>query len=384
LRRIPGERPLTALFHTAGVLRDAAFANQTAAALAEVFAPKLAAARQLDQLTRGLGTLKHFVLFSSVSGVLGSAGQANYAAANAALDALALQRRALGLPATSLAWGPWDEVGMATTLAAASRARLSRLGIQYLPVAQGLRLLDAALAGSAAVLCPIQLDAGGLTADRRQLSPLLAELIGRAAPARAAPAANGAAVTNGGAAAHDSLRELQGSNTEERQLRITQLVCGEIAKVLGLESAHELSLDAPLQGLGLDSLLAVELRDRLSARMHKELPATLVFDYPTPKAIAGLLLQLLEANGNGAAHHGNGANGKPRWTHEQIRLRLSEVPIALLEQTGLLDVVMHGVEPERERAAVAPEDAIDMFEEVQNVKDDSLLVFAESMLRGEL
>ena len=137
------ESPLVGVVHGAGVLDDVTIESLTEERLQGVWAPKVEGARILDELTRDMG-LSFFVVFSSIAGVLGAAGQANYAAADAALDAVAGQRRAAGHAATSLAWGPWTS-GMAGRLAAADLARWERLGVSPMDTATGLALFDAAL-----------------------------------------------------------------------------------------------------------------------------------------------------------------------------------------------------------------------------------------------
>src|SRR5262249_22468115 len=144
LATVPAEHPLAAVFHTAGVLDDGTVTALTPEQVDAVFRPKADAAWHLHELTRDL---RHFVLFSSVAGVVGNAGQGNYAAANAFLDALAHRRRALGRPAQSLSWGLWAPAsGMTAAMAATDRARLARSGVAPIDEERGLALLDAALA----------------------------------------------------------------------------------------------------------------------------------------------------------------------------------------------------------------------------------------------
>ncbi|MZE54296.1 KR domain-containing protein, partial [Streptomyces sp. SID5770] len=180
-------RPLTGVFHAAGTLDDAVLANLTDERLDRVLRPKADAAAHLHRATEGL-PLAAFVLFSSVAGVLGNAGQAGYAAANAHLDALAQRRTSAGLPGTSLAWGLWetdDTSGMAGSLDTAARARIDRLGIRPLSTAEGLDLLDAALAlgdKAPALLVPARFDTAALARRPGGPPPLLADLV----PARRA------------------------------------------------------------------------------------------------------------------------------------------------------------------------------------------------------
>ncbi|MFF7756337.1 SDR family NAD(P)-dependent oxidoreductase, partial [Streptomyces sp. NPDC007971] len=162
---VPEETPLTTVVHTAGVLDDGTIASLTPERVATVMRPKADGAWNLHELTRGLD-LEHFVLFSSAAATFGSPGQGNYVAANAFLDALAAERRAAGLPGTSLAWGLWAEVSALTgQLTDAERARINRGGVTALSADEGLALLDLALTRDESVLVPARLDLAGLRAQ---------------------------------------------------------------------------------------------------------------------------------------------------------------------------------------------------------------------------
>ena len=287
LDAIPAAAPLRAVFHCAGVLDDGTLENLAPAQLTRVLAAKVDTAWQLHRQTRGRD-LAAFVLFSSATGVLGAAGQGNYAAASALLDALAAHRRALGLPAQSLAWGPWQPTGRGMTagLSAADLLRIERQGITPLTVAQGLALLDAALARPEAVLVPIALDPARLAVASRRavetLPPLLRELVRQTlsvVPAAAAVAPEPTWPAR--------LLPLSGS---ERRLALLQLAAAEAVTVLGLKEGTAIAPDQPLIQLGMDSLLAVELRNRLAARLGAVLPSTLVFDHPTLERLAAALV----------------------------------------------------------------------------------------------
>ncbi|RLV10397.1 polyketide synthase [Streptomyces griseocarneus] len=282
LAAVPAEHPLTGVVHTAGVLDDATIGSLTAERLAKVLRPKVDAAWNLHELTRELD-LSAFVLFSSAAGVFGNAGQGNYAAANAFLDALAQHRKVSGLAASSLAWGLWaDEAGMAGELADADVSRMSRGGVDALTAAEGLELLDAAIGGNAdSLLIPIRLDMAALRAQAANgtLPALLTGLV--RVPARRA--AEGAAAS--GAVA----RRLAGLGEAEQRLVLLELVRTQVATVLGYAGAEAVEAERSFRELGFDSLTAVELRNSLGAVTELRLPATLVFDYPTPVVLADFL-----------------------------------------------------------------------------------------------
>ncbi|MFC9271031.1 type I polyketide synthase [Streptomyces zhihengii] len=280
LGAIPADRPLTAVVHAAGVLDDGTVEALTPARLDTVLGPKADAALHLHELTRH-HDLAAFVLFSSVAGTLGAAGQGNYAAANAFLDALAQHRHAAGLPALSLAWGAWDgTAGMAARLTPADRERIARSGFPLLAVEHGLALLDAALASPHAALVPTGLDTRVLAAAG-SLPPLLSGLV-RAGARRTAGDAGPVA----GAASADRLAAL---SPQERARFLLDLVRSAAAAVLGFAGPQAVEAGRAFKELGFDSLTSVELRNRLSAATGLRLPATLVFDHPTPRLLAGML-----------------------------------------------------------------------------------------------
>ncbi|MEV6704451.1 type I polyketide synthase, partial [Micromonospora wenchangensis] len=272
---------LSAVVHTAGVLDDGVVSSLSTARLSAVLRPKVDAAWLLDEATRGR-ELSAFVLFSSLSGVLGAPGQGNYAAANAFLDALAVSRRAAGLPAVSLAWGLWGEgSAMTDRLGDADRERMSRGGVLPLATADGLALLDAAVANPYPTAVPARLD---LAALRTLGEDLPLPFHGLVRPARRTAARAAAGVTTGWAA------DLAALSTEERERAATALVLSQVAAVLGHASAERIDVGRAFQELGFDSLTAVELRNGLSAATGLRLPATLIFDYPSPRDLARHLL----------------------------------------------------------------------------------------------
>ncbi|XXT63555.1 SDR family NAD(P)-dependent oxidoreductase [Sorangium sp. So ce590] len=286
LAGIDAARPLNAVLHLAGVLDDGVLAAQTAERLSRVLAPKVDGALHLHELTRELD-LAAFVLFSSVAGTFGTAGQSNYAAANTFLDALAAHRRGRGLAATSLAWGFWTQagVGMTAHLGEAELSRMRRNGFVPMPVEEGLSLLDAALLRPEASLVPVHLDLAqlqrGLEASGEL--PALFRALLRPSLRKVSSATRRDAL---------ALRERLSALPEvERLNALVELVRGEVAAVIGLPRSEAVAADQVLKDLGLDSLMAVALRNRLTSRTETSLPATLVFDYPTPWAIAGLLLK---------------------------------------------------------------------------------------------
>ncbi|MEV4832855.1 type I polyketide synthase, partial [Micromonospora sp. NPDC049257] len=270
---------LSAVVHTAGVLDDGVVSSLTPDRVSAVLRPKVDAATLLDELTRGRD-LSAFVLFSSLSGVLGAPGQGNYAAANAHLDALAVTRRAAGLPGVSLAWGLWGEGSTMTEgLADTDRERMSRGGVLPLSTADGLALLDAAVAGGSATLVPARLDVPTLRTLGDRLPPVLRALTG---PTRRTATAASTVDRSGS-------DWLTGLPEQERAGAVRHLVHTHVAAVLGLAGPDAVEADRTFQSLGFDSLTAVELRNALSTAAGLRLPATLIFDYPTPVALAEFL-----------------------------------------------------------------------------------------------
>ncbi|GCB53322.1 type I polyketide synthase [Streptomyces sp. NL15-2K] len=268
------DEPVTTVVHAAGVIDDGLLTDLTPERLDAVFRAKVDAARNLAAATRDK-PLSAFVLYSSASGLFGNAGQANYAAANAFLDAYAAQLRAEGIPATSLAWGLWD-VGLGAALAETDRRRLARSGFGALDSTAGLALFDAALAAGRPAAVPIRLDLAALRAVEEP-AELLHGLIRTPARRRAA-----AAGTRGSALA----RHITGLDEADRVPAALTLVRTHAAAVLGYPGPDSIPAGRAFRELGFDSLTAVELRNRLATETGLRLPATLIFDHPNPTAVA--------------------------------------------------------------------------------------------------
>ncbi|WP_308253353.1 SDR family NAD(P)-dependent oxidoreductase [Pseudonocardia sp. ICBG601] len=281
LAAVLAAHPVRSVVHTAAVLDDGVVASLDADRLATVLGPKADAAWHLHELT---GDLEHFVVYSSASATFGAPGQASYAAGNAFVDALVRLRRDLGLPAVSLAWGAWESgAGMTADLTEADLARIVRSGFPPLSAAQGLALFDAAVPGAAGadpVVLPMRLDLPAV-ADRGEVPPLLRGLVRTRSRARR--------VLAGGDATPGALRALAGRTEEERRAELLQIVRAEVAAVLGHAGADAVDPHRSFSELGVDSLTAVELRNRLSAETGLRLPTTLVFDHPSAVAAAAFL-----------------------------------------------------------------------------------------------
>ena len=281
LEAIPARHRLSAVIHAAGVLEDAVIGELTGEQLDTVLSAKADAAWHLHHLTRD-ADLDAFVVFSSAAAVLGARGQANYAAANAFCDALAYHRRHRQ-QATSLAWGYWPGTGLTAGLSSAEQTRLSRAGLVPISPDHGLALFDAALSQQQTYLIASPFNASALARQARQHTlPAILSGLTRARPQ--------AATTAG----PDSLAAQLSAQTPAQQLAaLTTLVATATATVLAHPDPAALDTERPFKDLGIDSLTAVELRNTLTAQTGLFLPPTVIFDQPTPAALAGYLVSLL-------------------------------------------------------------------------------------------
>ncbi|WP_218024539.1 SDR family NAD(P)-dependent oxidoreductase, partial [Nocardia lijiangensis] len=287
LAGVDPEFPVRVVVHTAGVLDDGVITSLTDAQLRRVLAPKVDAAWNLHELTREMD-LRGFILYSSVSGVLGSPGQGNYAAGNAFLDGLAQHRHALGLPATSLAWGLWEQAsGMTGHLQDGDRQRMKSRGFIAMTEADGLALLDRSIGIGSPTVVPATFDLNALRASG--IGGIFTDLWQTAARRSAANGAVDSSVLR---------HRLAALSVEERHTMLSDLVVAEIASALGHEHAAEISGDRSFKDLGMDSLTAVDIRNRLTRMSGIKLPATLVFDYPNAESITNYLGELLADGGD--------------------------------------------------------------------------------------
>ncbi|MGW2324069.1 SDR family NAD(P)-dependent oxidoreductase, partial [Streptomyces sp. NPDC001155] len=295
LDTVPTDHPLTAVVHTAGVLDDGVVSSLTPERVSRVLRPKADAVEHLHELTRD-ADLSAFVVFSSVAGTFGGAGQANYAAANAFLDAFATIRRASGLPATALAWGPWAPgAGMTAELTEADLRRLARNGMLPLAPEQGLGLLDTVLDLGAALeraaVLPVELDVAALRRRTPEDVPALLRALVRARGRRKAEIGAGGDAT-------DLRQRLLALPVVDRERFLRDFVSAQAASVLGHASTQQVEAEQTFKDLGFDSLTSVELRNRVNAATGMRLPATVVFDYPTPADVARFVLaELMEDGG---------------------------------------------------------------------------------------
>ena len=286
LRAVPEHQPLTAVVHTAGVLADAVIPALTEQHIDQVLRPKVDGALNLHELTRDLD-LSAFVMFSSAAGIFGGPGQSGYAAANAMLDALAEQRHASGLPALSLAWGPWEQSGAITReLDDVDFLRMKRSGVLPLSNEEGLALFDAARAAGKPVMVPIRLDLATVrrVGDNDVPTPaLLSGLVSRGR--RTVMADTGPSLAD----------RLAGRSADQQELLLLDLLRTHVRTVLGHSPTHEVPADREFLELGFDSLTTVELRNKLAAATGLHLAPTVLFDHSTPMALAQRLRNELAA-----------------------------------------------------------------------------------------
>ncbi|MFC8589640.1 SDR family NAD(P)-dependent oxidoreductase, partial [Streptomyces sp. NPDC057217] len=285
LSGLSGERRLTGVVHAAGVLDNGLIESLEPERLHAVLRPKADGAWNLHELTRDLD-LTAFVTFSSTVGVFGAPGQSNYAAANAFLDGLAHHRRARGLPATSIAWGLWEEGGINGRLGDKDRERFARSGFGVTSRSRGIALFDRAVGSGVPAVVATPLDRTEIRSGD-QVPHLLRTVVPGGAEGYAAESPAGA-----GAAQSPTDRPASLSPREREEWALS-LVRTEAASVLGHASPLAVTPESSFQDLGLDSMTGVELRNRLNAATGVRLAATVVFDHPTPGALAGHLLERL-------------------------------------------------------------------------------------------
>ncbi|MGW3572305.1 SDR family NAD(P)-dependent oxidoreductase, partial [Streptomyces sp. NPDC000941] len=297
LADLPADSPLTGVVHTAGIASAAPLEGMAPAEFEEAVAAKLAGAAHLDALL-GDRDLELFVLFGSIAGVWGSGGQSAYGAANAYLDALAEHRRARGLAATSVAFGPWAESGMATHDAMADG--LKRRGLRFLAPERAMaELRRAVVHGDTTVtVADVDWDRYLPVFTSVRPSPLLGDLPEAREQARAQAGERPASETAGGAS--ELAQRLHGRTEAEQERLLTSLVRAEAAVVLGHASADGVPEERAFRDLGFDSLTAVELRKRLVTLTGLNLPSTTAFDYPSPLALARQLRTLILGTGAAA------------------------------------------------------------------------------------
>ncbi|WP_150243250.1 type I polyketide synthase [Nocardiopsis quinghaiensis] len=291
---IPGERPLRSVIHIAGTVGGAVFTALTTEHVDHVMRPKVDASLNLHELTRDLD-LREFVLFSSAASTLGNPGQANYAAANAYLDALAHRRRAQGLPATTIGWGMWAERSQLTVrLDDTDLHRYARMGmVEQIATERGTELFEEALAVDAPHLLAVPLDIAAVSERSMKGADVPTMLRGLVRQPRRRAA--------GHAADSEGLRRrLAGAGTEQRQRVVLDLVREATAEVLGHSTPEEVATDRDFLEIGFDSLTAVELRNQLSSSTGLRLPAGLAFKHATPTAVARFLLERLPGSGEPA------------------------------------------------------------------------------------
>jgi NADPH:quinone reductase-like Zn-dependent oxidoreductase/NADP-dependent 3-hydroxy acid dehydrogenase YdfG/acyl carrier protein len=359
LARVPAEHPLSAVVHTAGALDDGVVEALTPQRIDPVLAPKVDGAWHLHELTEHMD-LSAFVLFSSVAATFGGAGQGNYAAGNAFMDALASYRQARGLAGASLAWGLWAKSSSMTShLREQDRSRIARLGLLPLSAEEGLGLLDAAGRSDEALLVTARVDTAGLRAQARAglVPALLRGLI--ALPSRSSDA---------GGAGGSLASRLAGLPESEHERVVLDLVRTQAAAVLGHASAQAIHPQQAFKDVGFDSLAAVELRNRLSAATGLRLPATLVFDHPNPVALAEYLREQV-------SHDGAPTVRSLTTELDKLETMLSAVAVDEVERTGIatrLQALLVNLGGPEVNGSTAHGDEAGADEDLQSASDEEM------------
>ena len=366
---IPAAYPLKGVVHLAGILDDAMIPDQDDTRFTKVMAPKVRGAWNLHELTKNSG-LELFVLFSSAASVLGSAGQSNYAAANAFLDGLAHYRSQLGLPACSINWGPWESAGLVHRMGDEHKKRIRKQGIGLFSNAEAIALLDDALEKRPVQSVLLAIHKTRFSeikhASFYQSASLLKDLL------------DSKKIETPEKHTEDWFEQLMSMNTTQRKQYLIDTLQQEVARILSVPDAKKIHVDKSMQEFGMDSLMAVELRNKLSAIIGKKLPVTLLFDYPNVLALAAFIEEFIEKNTKGqtssrekpeaigwreAVYHQlmtelkNKAPGDESTHHEAIKIMLDDLNL-------MMDKVVNGKPQENsdELDGMTPEELEDEFE----------------------
>ncbi|MBE9169285.1 type I polyketide synthase [Pleurocapsales cyanobacterium LEGE 06147] len=319
--------PLRGIVHLAGVLDDGVLLRQDWERLIKVMAPKVAGAWNLHLLTQDL-SLDFFVSFSSIASLLGSPGQGNYSAANAFLDALAHYRRRQKLPALSLNWSPWGETGMAAGLGSLGEQRWTAAGVSIITPQQGMQVFGQLLNQSAAQIGILPVDWSKFFQHfPTKGEPTFLSHIARETYSQAETEHPWAPQQS------ELLRQLNAAPAKQRQAILTASLQKEVATVLGRDSSQTLDPQLGFFEMGMDSLMTLELKNRLQASLGHALPSTLTFEYPTIEALVGYLLsEVLSLESSPASEDGSGSE-----TEEQVEVLAKIEQLSNNELEALVD-----------------------------------------------
>jgi NAD(P)-dependent dehydrogenase (short-subunit alcohol dehydrogenase family)/acyl carrier protein len=286
--RLPSLPPLAGVVHAAGVLRDGLLTQLTDISFAQVMRPKALGAWNLHQSTKNLD-LDFFVLFSSIASSFGSPGQTNYAAANGYLDGLASYRRSLGLPAATINWGPWAESGMASQLNEARQSLMRARGLDPLTAERGLELFEAVLRSKRTQIVAANVEwRKFLDQIPRESRPKLFEAFETGQESSASQDEKARQIQS-------LLASLAAMPPKQRRFAVEDRLTQEMRRVLGLSKSDPVDVTRGFNSLGLDSLMAVELRSRLQDAFGISLPATVAFEYPNIEALSEFILGEIQA-----------------------------------------------------------------------------------------
>ncbi|WP_433662634.1 type I polyketide synthase [Nocardia sp. CA-128927] len=352
LTSIPEQHPLTGIVHAAAVLDDGLVTDLTRQQLERVWSPKVDTARYLDELTRD-HDVALFVMCSSAAGVLGTAGQANYAASNVAMDAIVSRRRAQHLPGVSIQWGYWAQTSALTAkLGRSDQARIRRVGVVAMTTEQAVGMFDQAMAGIQGTVTAARLNTNGVRDPDTEVPVVLRELM--RVPKRQA--------TRSGPAGRSLAQRLRLLPVTDREQALLELVRTQVAAVLGRPAPDT---DQPFKELGFDSLTAVELRNRLNTTTGLQLPATIIFDYPTITTLTEHLWREIFATS--LAEHTVDVD------KTEAGKALAAIPIQRLKDSGLFAAIL-----QLARTPNSSSTHLDVDEDIDSVDVQRLIQIAHS------